>query len=118
MIPEPRHLGLVLTGGGARSAYQVGVLKGIAEILRRGSACPFPIITGTSAGAVSAIALASDAAHFRRSVFAIEGVWRDLRVHHVFKADSVSLLKSGLHWLLAVLTGGWLVPPPHSLFDN
>jgi NTE family protein len=118
VIPEARHLGLVLTGGGARSAYQVGVLKGIADLLRRGSACPFPIITGTSAGAVSAIALASDAAHFRRSVFAIERVWRDFRVHQVFKADAVSMLRSGLHWFLAFLTGGWLVQPPHSLFDN
>jgi NTE family protein len=118
MIHEPRQLGLVLTGGGARSAYQVGVLKGIADLLRRGSACPFPIITGTSAGAVSAIALASDAAHFRRSVFAIERVWRDFRVHQVFKADAVSMLRSGLHWFLAFLTGGWLVQPPHSLFDN
>jgi NTE family protein len=109
---------LVLTGGGARSAYQVGVLKGVAELLRRGSACPFPIITGTSAGAVSAIALASDAAHFRRSVYAIERVWRDFRVHQVFKADAVSMLRSGLHWMLAFVTGGWLVHPPHSLFDN
>ncbi|HEY2677508.1 MAG TPA: patatin-like phospholipase family protein [Steroidobacteraceae bacterium] len=118
MIPDPRRLGLVLTGGGARSAYQVGVLKGIADLLRRGSACPFPIITGTSAGAVSAIALASDAAHFRRSVYAIERVWREFRVHHVFKADAASMLKSGLHWFLAFLTGGWLVQPPHALFDN
>jgi NTE family protein len=118
VIPEPRPLGLVLTGGGARSAYQVGVLKGIADLLRRGSACPFPIITGTSAGAVSAIALASDAAHFRRSVMAIERVWRDFRVHQVFKADAVSMLRSGLHWFLAFVTGGWLVQPPHSLFDN
>jgi NTE family protein len=109
---------LVLTGGGARSAYQVGVLKGIADLLRRGSACPFPIITGTSAGAVSAIALASDAAHFRRSVYAIERVWREFRVQHVFKADAASMLKSGLHWFLAFLTGGWLVHPPHALFDN
>ena len=112
------HLGLVLTGGGARSAYQVGVLKGVAELLRRGSACPFPIITGTSAGAVSAIALASNAAHFRRAVYAIERVWRDFRVHHVFKADAVSMLRSGLHWMLAFITGGWLVHPPHALFDN
>jgi NTE family protein len=112
------HLGLVLTGGGARSAYQVGVLKGVAELLRRGSACPFPIITGTSAGAVSAIALASDAAHFRHSVYAIERVWRDFRVHHVFKADAVSMLRSAMHWMLAFITGGWLVHPPHSFFDN
>jgi NTE family protein len=115
---EPGQLGLVLTGGGARSAYQVGVLKGIAELLRRGSACPFPIITGTSAGAVSAVALASDAAHFRRSVLAIERVWRDFRVHQVFKADAVSMLKSSLHWFMAFLTGGWLVQSPHALFDN
>jgi NTE family protein len=112
------HLGLVLTGGGARSAYQVGVLKGVAELLRRGSSCPFPIITGTSAGAVSAVALASDAAHFRRSVYAIEQVWRDFRVHHVFKADAATMLRSGMHWMLAFITGGWLVHPPHSLFDN
>jgi NTE family protein len=115
---ETPQLGLVLTGGGARSAYQVGVLKGVAELLRRGSACPFSVITGTSAGAVSAVALASDAAHFRRSVYAIERVWRDFRVHHVFKADAASMLKSGLHWMLAFITGGWLVHSPHSLFDN
>src|SRR5271168_1938361 len=118
IIDEPSQLGLVMTGGGARSAYQVGVLKGVAELLRRGSACPFPIISGTSAGAVSAIALASDAAHFRRSVYAIERVWRDFRVHQVFKADAASMLKSGVHWMLAFMTGGWLVHPPHSLFDN
>ena len=112
------QLGLVLTGGGARSAYQVGVLKGVAELLRRGSSCPFPIITGTSAGAVIAVALASDAAHFRRSIYATERVWRDFRVHHVFKADAVNMLKSGLHWMLAFITGGWLVHPPHALFDN
>jgi NTE family protein len=117
-ITGPPRLGLVLTGGGARSAYQVGVLKGIAELLRRGSSCPFPVITGTSAGAVSAIALASDAAHFRRSVYAIEQVWRNFRVHQVFKADTVSMLQSGLRWLLAFVTSGWLVQPPHSLFDN
>ncbi len=51
-------------------------------------------------------------------MYAIERVWRDFRVHHVFKADAASVLKSGLHWMLALLTGGWLVHPPHSLFDN
>ena len=118
MFDEAPELGLVLTGGGARAAYQVGVLKGIAELLQRGSRCPFPIVTGTSAGAVSAIALASDPAHFRHAVYAIERVWRDFRVHHVIKADAVSVFRSGLHWMLALLTGGWLVHPPGSLFDN
>ena len=111
-------MGLVLSGGGARAAYQVGVLKAIGEFLPRGSGCPFPVVTGTSAGAVSAIALASDPAHFRQAVIAIERVWRDFRVHHVFKADTVSVVRSGLHWILAFLSGGWLVHPPRSLFDN
>ena len=115
LVPK---LGLVLTGGGARAAYQVGVLKGIAEQLGRGSSSPFQVVTGTSAGAVSAIALASDPAHFRHAVHAIEKVWREFRVHHVIKADAVSMLRSGLHWVLAMLTGGWLVHPPRSLFDN
>ena len=111
-------LGLVLTGGGARAAYQVGVLKGIAELLGRGARNPFPIVTGTSAGAVSAIAIASDPAHFRHAVYSIEKVWREFRIHHVIKADLASVLKSGLHWILALLSGGWLVHPPRSLFDN
>ena len=115
---EATLLGLVLTGGGARAAYQVGVLKGIAEQLGRGAGSPFQVITGTSAGAVSAIALASDAAHFRHAVYAIEKVWRDFRVHHVIKADAVSVLRSGLQWILALTTGGWLVHPPRSVFDN
>ncbi|HEY4975610.1 MAG TPA: patatin-like phospholipase family protein, partial [Steroidobacteraceae bacterium] len=112
------QLGLVLTGGGARAAYQVGVLKGIAELWGRGSGCPFQIVTGTSAGAVSAVALASDPAHFRQAVYAIERVWRDFRVHQVIRVDAASVLKSGLHWMLALLTGGLLVNPPRSLFDN
>ena len=111
-------LGLVLTGGGARAAYQVGVLKGIAELLDRRARTPFPVVTGTSAGAVSAIAIASDPAHFRHAVYVIEKVWREFRVHHVIKADLASVLRSGLHWILALLSGGWLVHPPRSLFDN
>ncbi len=118
MDDEASQLGLILTGGGARAAYQAGVLKGIAELLPRGAGCPFPVITGTSAGAVTAVALASDPAHFRQAVFAIERVWRGFRVNHVFKADAVSVLRSGLHWMLALLTAGWLVHPPRSLFDN
>ena len=118
MVNEQDALGLVLTGGGARAAYQVGVLKGIAELLRRGAACPFQIITGTSAGAVSALALASDAAHFRHAVHSIERVWREFRVHQVIRADVGSVFKSGMHWMMALLTGGWLVQPPRSMFDN
>jgi NTE family protein len=116
--PSSPRPGLVLTGGGARAAYQVGVLKAIAELGPRGGRCPFPVITGTSAGAVSAIVLASHAAHFRRAVLAIEGVWRNFEVSQVIRDDGLSMLRAGLHWLMALLTGGWLVPPPHAVFDN
>jgi len=115
---HPPRVGLILTGGGARAAYQVGVLKAISELLPRGAPCPFPVITGTSAGAVSAIVLASHAAHFRRAVLAIDQVWRNFQVSHVIRADSISMLRAGLQWMLALITGGWLVPSPHAVFDN
>jgi NTE family protein len=111
-------LALVLTGGGARAAYQVGVLKGIAELLARGANCPFQVITGTSAGAVSAIALATDPTHFRRTVSGVEDIWRNFHVDQVFRTDTRTMLRSGLHLALALISGGWLVTPPHSLFDN
>ncbi len=111
-------VGLILTGGGARAAYQVGVLKAIADLLPRGAPCPFPVITGTSAGAVSAIVLASQAAQFRRAVFAIDHVWRNFEVSQVIRTDALSMVRSGLHWMCALLTGGWLVAPPHAMFDN
>ncbi|MDE1923579.1 MAG: patatin-like phospholipase family protein [Gammaproteobacteria bacterium] len=115
---EGSRCGLVLMGGGARAAYQVGVLKGIAEQLPRGARSPFAVVTGTSAGAVSAVALAADAMNFRRAVRSIEGVWRDFHVDQVFRADSASMLRSGLHWLAALVTGGTVVQAPHALFDN
>ena len=96
----------------------MGVLKAIAELGPRGGRCPFPVITGTLAGAVSAIVLASHAVHFRRAVLAIEQVWRNFEVSQVIRDDTFSMLRSGSHWLLALITGGWLVPPPRAVFDN
>jgi NTE family protein len=55
---------LIMSGGGARAAYQVGVLRAIAAILPRGAANPFAIICGTSAGAINAASLASNADRF------------------------------------------------------
>jgi NTE family protein len=72
--------GLLLTGGGARAAYQVGVLEAIADLRQAcgagGEPNPFPIITGTSAGAINAAALACGADHFDRAVRRIARVWR------------------------------------------
>ncbi|HEY6642579.1 patatin-like phospholipase family protein [Povalibacter sp.] len=116
-FPESR-LGLVLPGGGARAAYQVGVLRAISDLLPARASNPFPIITGTSAGAVNATALAVHAERFRVAVGNLERVWRNFHVQHVFRADTISMMRSGLHWLLSMMSGGWLLPPPKSLFDN
>lgn len=111
-------LGLVLPGGGARAAYQVGTLRAIADLLPSRSSNPFPVVTGTSAGAVNATAIAVHADRFRVAVGNLERVWRNFQVNQVFRADTLSMLRSGLHWLLAMMSGGWLLPPPKSLFDN
>ena len=117
--PAPHaNTALVLPGGGARAAYQVGALRAIADLLPARSANPFPIVTGTSAGAVNATAIAVHADRFRVAVGNLERVWRNFQVDQVFRADTASMLRSGLHWLFAMLSGGWLLPPPRSLFDN
>lgn len=112
------RLGLVLTGGGARCAYQVGALKAISEWMPRGSGIPFPVLTGTSAGAVSATVLASRAGDFRAAMVGLEDVWADFEVSDVFRSDTVSMLRAGLHWLLAFVSSGLLLPTPRSLLDN
>ena len=116
--PTLPRVGLVLPGGGARAAYQVGVLRAIADLLPARSINPFPVVTGTSAGAVNATAIAVHADRFRVAIGNLERVWRNFQVGHVFRADTVSMLRSSLHWLLAMASGGWLLPPPRSLFDN
>ena len=77
----PNRTGLLLTGGGARAAYQVGVLEAVADIRLACAAHqqgnPFPIITGTSAGAINAAALACGADDFDGSVRQLVDVWRN-----------------------------------------
>jgi NTE family protein len=108
--------GLILTGGGARAAYQVGVLKALAEIHPR-RRWPFPIIVGTSAGAVSASILAANVTRWRQSVAEIEQVWANFRVNHVFRSDALAMLRAGGRWLGSLVTGG-MMGPPKSLLDN
>jgi NTE family protein len=110
-------VGLVLPGGGARAAYQVGVLKAIADMLPH-APNPFPIIVGTSAGAVSAAVLGTEAGRWQRAVAGLEHVWAHFHVEQVFRVDAGSMLRSGLHWLLSLISGGLLLPPPLALFDN
>lgn len=78
---------LVLTGGGARVAYQVGVLKGIASILPRTVYNPFPIITGTSAGAINAMSIAGRPGPFRLRVRKLEAIWSNLHAEDIYRTD-------------------------------
>jgi len=78
---------------------------------------PFPIIVGTSAGAVSASILAGNVVRWHESVSEIEKVWANFRVHHVFRSDAAAMLKAGARWLGSLVTGG-AVGPPKSLLDN
>jgi NTE family protein len=110
-------VGLILPGGGARAAYQVGVLKAIAQILPQ-APNPFPIIVGTSAGAVAAAVLATEAFRWQRAVAALEQVWANFNVNQVFYADAWRMMRAGLHWGASLMSGGMLLPPPRALFDN
>ena len=120
-FPAPHsggRTGLVLTGGGARSAYQVGVMRAVADLLPRDAPTPFHVITGTSAGAIVAANIAAYAAHFRTGAVALERVWRNFHVDQVFRTDAPSMLRAGFRWLAALMSVGRLASPPDSLFDN
>jgi len=110
-------VGLVLTGGGARSAYQVGVLLALAELLPR-SRNPFQVIVGTSAGAVAASVLAAEAHRWRRAVGGLERVWANFRSGQVFHVDGPHMLRAGAHWVLSLISGGLVLAPPRSMLDN
>ena len=108
----------MLPGGGARGAFQVGVLKALAELLPPRSVNPCPILSGTSAGAINSVVLASKARHFRVAVSELEQVWGGFRSSHVFRTDSFTMLRSSVHWAAAIILGGFLVGMPKSLLDN
>ena len=118
--------GLILSGGGARAAYQVGVLQAISQILWeagwRPARNPFDIICGTSAGALNAVALGCRADNFGEGVQKLLDVWENFTVDLVYRADSLGVLRSGARWL-SLLSFGWLLrkwraSPPTSLLDN
>ncbi len=118
MYPDELKTALVMPGGGARGAFQVGVLKAIAELLPRGCRNPFPIISGTSAGAVNSLVLASESKRFHIGVAELEHVWGNFHSRQVFRADSWTMLRSSLHWLTSIVLGGMLVGTPRSLLNN
>jgi NTE family protein len=118
MASSRPKVALILTGGGARAAYQVGVLRGLAELIPEGASNPFAIICGTSAGAINAAALAADAADFRRAVRRLMVVWKHFQVRQVYRADPWGAFYNSARWLLGVATGGAFSRRPVSLLDN
>ena len=108
----------MLPGGGARGAFQAGVLKALAELMPKGASSPFSVLSGTSAGAINTVVLAGKARRFRFAVAELEHVWGNFRCHQVFRTDNLTMLKSSLHWLSSIILGGYLVGTPKSLLDN
>ena len=116
--PAERGLtALILPGGGARGAYQVGVLRAIAERIA-GARNPFPVICGVSAGAVNAASLASHADELAEGVRSLESFWSSMYCARVYRTDALAVLRSALQWTLALPLGGRVVPHPKSLLDN
>ncbi len=129
-VPTPTRkaplTALVLSGGGARAAYQVGVLQAIAQLHRadgqHGTASPFNVLVGTSAGAMNAAALACGADQFGLTVGRMARSWRNVHTEQVYRADSLAMLRAGAHWI-SVLSLGWMLTRwlrmhPRSVLDN
>lgn len=106
MQSDKPKTGLIMTGGGARAAYQVGVLKAVADILPRGASSPFQILCGTSAGAINACALATHAYDFRKSVQRIAIIWSNFHAEQVFRTDALGILRTSFNWFMALMSLG------------
>jgi len=116
--PSKPKVGLIMTGGGARAAYQVGVLRAISDLLPREVRSPFPIICGTSAGAINAAVLAAEASDFRRGVRRLMTVWKNVHVHHIYRSDPIGVIRNSSRWIVNGFTGGAVTRSPVSLLDN
>jgi NTE family protein len=103
------QIGLVLSGGGARAAYQVGALRGLIEILGQKTS-PFSIMTGVSAGAINSTALAIGADDFPAAIERLAETWMTLTPDRVYRTDTPKLAALGMRWLKDVTTGGVLGP--------
>jgi NTE family protein len=108
--------GLVLTGGGARAAYQVGVVKAVRDILGNPVKNPFPILCGTSAGAINVATLAVFADDFSRGVANLLEVWENMRCEHIYRTDPWHIMRAGARWLAAMMLLSR--HNPVSLLDN
>ena len=118
MTSGDRETALVLPGGGARAAYQVGALRALARLTPRRAPLPFPILCGTSAGAINATTLAIHADDFRQGVARLVRWWRRIDASAVYLADLSSLSRHGMRWLAQVLVGRPGPSQAASMLDN
>jgi NTE family protein len=116
-VQETKRTALILPGGGARGAYQVGVMKAICELECRGEN-PFPVICGTSAGAINAAVMASHAHEFQVGAERLEKFWRSMKCSRVYRTDAWSVLTSGLRFAVTLLSGGLISGNPRAFLDN
>ena len=108
-VMADKVLGLAMTGGGARGAYQAGVLKRIGEIPRvQAYGNPFPIIGGASAGAINGAALAVGSNEFSQATKIVADLWANLKPSDVFRCDLVSQAHNSLVWILDLSFGGMM----------
>lgn len=114
--PPARKSALVLQGGGARGAYQIGALKAIAEITgsRRS---PFPIICGASVGAINAASIAAAAQDFQAGARHVEKLWRSLRCNSIYDTRGLPLLATSLRWAMSPVLRYLGLPATGGLLD-
>src|SRR5947208_10552216 len=111
MPATPPKLALILSGGGARAAYQAGVAKAIAEHLPADSPSPFKIISGTSAGGINAAALASGARDIHQATSVLCKLWADLSVGDIYRVDAPHLAMTAWRLMRSVFPGAsWQRP--------
>ena len=109
---------LVLSGGGARGAYQVGVLKAIAELLPRSKVNPFQIVCGTSSGAINAAKVATEADDFHNAVKDLEDIWSNLTSNQIHQVGYLDIFKSILKILMSFFHSGIAKGQSLSVFNN
>jgi NTE family protein len=113
---DQSHLALVLSGGGARAAYQVGVLRLLAREIPE--VVP-DILTGVSAGGINAAFLAARSGTFAEKAESLAEMWSAIRIDHVFRVDLRDLATRTLRWSGRLLSGGKSpMPPSKSLVDT
>jgi NTE family protein len=109
---------LVLTGGGARAAYQVGVLSAIAKFIPRNHGIPFPILCGTSAGAINTTALGCYASCFNLGVKKLEWIWKNLNTAKIYHNDTRGVFSHIGKGMLASFQADYANKSPRSLLNN